>query len=263
MDTVSKSKVYKYLRQRLIDGTYLPGSRLSAAGLAREIGTSHIPVREALSRLQSEGLVEQKPKRGAFVRRLRRRELVELIEFRKVIECNAVAQAAQRITDKELVELGKHIDIMRKLWVKRDKSGLETERKRLDWLGRIVPADMGFHMGILHAAGNQYAIKALGEANVMTRMFGRRSDVPADWDDRSNQWNNFEVHVEILQALRQHDPKAARRAMAMHMKRAGNNALNRFDWLNDQGNLRMPSAEELPESLVDEISEMEHGKKKQ
>ena len=256
MSTSTKSKVYKYLRRRLVDGTFLPGSRLSAAGLAREIGTSHIPVREALSQLQSEGLVEQKPQRGAFVRRLKRQELVDLIEFRKVIECNAAAQAARRINDAELADLEKHLEVLRGL---AENPQFETEQQRLDWIGRWARADMAFHMGLLYAAGNRYAIKALGEANVMTRMFGRRTDVPDDWTKQPKSTDNYAIHTEILQAMRIHDPKAARRAMALHMKRAGKNIMSRFDWLNDQGNLQKPLAKDLPESVREELSEMEQG----
>ena len=73
------------------------------------MGVSHIPVREAISQLCSEGLVEQIPRRGAFVRQPNRQELVELIELRKVLECNAAAQAARRIGDADLAELKKHL----------------------------------------------------------------------------------------------------------------------------------------------------------
>ena len=77
-----KQRAYRYIRQAMSEGVLSAGDRLSPAALAKEIGISHIPVREAISQLYSEGLVEQLPRRGAFVRRPGREELVELIAIK-------------------------------------------------------------------------------------------------------------------------------------------------------------------------------------
>jgi DNA-binding GntR family transcriptional regulator len=76
----NKQRAYRYIRDRLQDQTLAAGQRLSSALLAKEMGISLIPVREALSQLHSEGLVAHKPHRGMFVRQLDREVMEELFE---------------------------------------------------------------------------------------------------------------------------------------------------------------------------------------
>ncbi|MCX7424458.1 MAG: GntR family transcriptional regulator [Planctomycetia bacterium] len=251
-----KQRAYAYIRSAMSTGALAAGDRLSPAALAKEIGISHIPVREAISQLHSEGLAEQCPRRGAFVRQLRRQELVDLIELRKVLECRAAAQAAQRITDVGLDELEKHVRELRRLQDRLRAAAAKDEQRFLllrDW----VFADLAFHMALLRAAGNQCVIKVLGEANVMTRMFGHRTDVPAAWSDPRYTGSNYAVHRNIFVAVRRHDPKAARRAMAVHMNRARKNILQRFDWLRQEGGNGEPAARDFPESVRREVREIE------
>jgi DNA-binding GntR family transcriptional regulator len=251
-----KQRAYAYIRSAMSTGALAAGDRLSPAALAKEIGISHIPVREAISQLHSEGLAEQCPRRGAFVRQLRRQELVDLIELRKALECRAAAQAARRITDVGLDELEKHVQGLRRLQ-KQLHLAEEQDEQRLPLLRDWVFADLAFHMTLLRAAGNQCVIKVLGEANVMTRMFGHRTDVPAAWGDPRYTGSNYAVHRNIFLAVRRHDSEAARRAMAVHMKRARKNILQRFDWLRQAGGNGEPAALDFPESVRREVREIE------
>lgn len=87
---------YEWLREQIIDGAFAPGRRMALEELARETGLSHMPVREALLRLEREGLVEGEAHKGMRVARLRLEDAGELFEIRAELEGLAAARAAER-----------------------------------------------------------------------------------------------------------------------------------------------------------------------
>ena len=232
MTVTQRQIAYEWIRQKLIRGILSAGDRLSPAALAREIGVSHIPVREAISQLHSEGLVELIPRRGAFVRQADREEVIELTELRSVLECNAAACAARRISEVELDELAAHLRGMRELVDQIGDPGREGPQAAMNRWGI---ADVAFHRMVLQAAGNRQVVKVIQDANIMVRMFGYPAAYPPDWPELGKFYaGNYKVHRSVFVALRRRDSKAARRAMAAHMRRARRNILERFDWLSQQ-----------------------------
>ena len=89
---------YVALRDAITSGALLPGTRLREAALARHFSISTTPVREALRRLDREGLVRLSPNRGAVVAEFDLREILDLFEIREVLECRAVRRAASQRT---------------------------------------------------------------------------------------------------------------------------------------------------------------------
>jgi DNA-binding GntR family transcriptional regulator len=89
---------YVALRDAITSGTLLPGTRLREAALAQHLSISTTPVREALRRLDREGLVRLSPNRGAVVAAFDLREILDLFEVREVLECRAVRRAAGQRT---------------------------------------------------------------------------------------------------------------------------------------------------------------------
>jgi DNA-binding GntR family transcriptional regulator len=98
-------RAYDHVRKQLANGELEPGARLVTRSLAQELGISLNPVREALTRLASERLVEHVPGAGTFVRRLDAQEIRDLYGLREAIECHAVAEAVRHISPVELDEL--------------------------------------------------------------------------------------------------------------------------------------------------------------
>src|SRR5690606_23446356 len=96
---------YRHIRREIAVGRLAPAQRVSDYQVARELGISRAPVREALSRLASEGLVELMPKYGAFVRMLSRHELDTMRHFRFVLEMDAIGQTAVRIGPADIRRL--------------------------------------------------------------------------------------------------------------------------------------------------------------
>lgn len=184
-----------------------------------------------------------------------RNDLVELIELRSVLECNAAARAARRIGDAELDELDGCWAAMRAAADELLGTGKE---KILTPLARWGLADMAFHMVLLRAAGNSRVMKVIEDTHVMTQMFGYRSDYPEAWADmESFVTGNCKVHHDVYIAVRGHDVEAARQAMAAHMDRARKNMLARFDWLQGQRDAASPLVEDFPNSVRQLISEMQ------
>jgi len=98
--TQAVDRVYATLRQGILDGVYAPGARLGEADLADALGVSRTPVREALRRLGSEGLLSTLPNKGARVRRWTTSELSDISDLRAILEGYAAGQAATRVTER-------------------------------------------------------------------------------------------------------------------------------------------------------------------
>ena len=110
---------YDYLRTKLLEGRIPPGTRISSRALAREIGVSFIPVREAIAQLASEGLVDHEAGVGTFGTRLGVDDLRELYELREALELHAVHAAVLRIDPKGLAEMSGWNRVLRGIVQKR------------------------------------------------------------------------------------------------------------------------------------------------
>src|SRR5258708_8809424 len=99
-------KAYQYLRGKILSGEFSPGTALSEASLARELGNSRGPLREAIRRLTGEGFLRQTPSGGSVVVDFSRRDVAELYELREALEVYAVGKAAEhRLRPAELETL--------------------------------------------------------------------------------------------------------------------------------------------------------------
>src|SRR3954447_23131951 len=97
--------VARRIREAILSGRLLPGDRVPQDTLAREFGTSRIPVREALAELESEGLIALVPHAGARVAKFNVAELEEVYRIREAVEPMVIADSAHRLTDDQLAEL--------------------------------------------------------------------------------------------------------------------------------------------------------------
>jgi len=102
-----REEAFKYLRQQIVTGEIGPGTKLIESKLAKEMGTSRTPVREALHNLEMENLIQSIPRVGYVVREISEEEIEEIIEIRVALEILAAKRAASRITSKELSRLQK------------------------------------------------------------------------------------------------------------------------------------------------------------
>jgi DNA-binding GntR family transcriptional regulator len=107
--------IYQWLRAGILAGQLIPGSEIRQEMLARRFGTSRVPIREALSRLQAEGLITLRPRRGFAVTSLDHDEIVEIFELRTVVEEHAMRIATRERTETDVGEVAALVELMESL----------------------------------------------------------------------------------------------------------------------------------------------------
>ncbi|SEG78678.1 DNA-binding transcriptional regulator, GntR family [Thermomonospora echinospora] len=192
------------IRDAIHEGRYPPGARLVERTLAAELGVSHIPVREALTRLTDEGLVERAPRRGARVATLSPRELEELSSLRIVLERFVVTRVQERLTAVEEKELRRMVASMRQAAVRGDYR-------------RVFDLDQRFHERLWELADH----RMLGE--VVTGLRGRisaflRAATAALEPDALER--HAASHDELLEAITSGDAEIGRAEMTRHIELA-------------------------------------------
>jgi GntR family transcriptional regulator, rspAB operon transcriptional repressor len=114
------TKVYEYVRERIFSGEIPPGERLVEARVAKEIGTSRTPVREAFHNLQKDGLIESIPRVGYRVMSISQEEVIQICKIREALEIIAANWAVQRSYPTLVQELGRNISDSEEKIVKGD-----------------------------------------------------------------------------------------------------------------------------------------------
>ena len=152
--------VFNTLRQAILRGELKPGERLMEVQLANKLGVSRTPIREAIRKLELEGLVLMIPRKGAEVADITEKSLMDVLEVRKALEELAVQLCCDKITGKEIEELHRAADDFRRI--------LKTS----DDVTEIAEADVRFHDIIYLASGNQKLIQILN--NLREQMYRYR-----------------------------------------------------------------------------------------
>jgi DNA-binding GntR family transcriptional regulator len=218
-----KQHAYRFIRKKLEQGEMPLGGRLSDDALAKEIGISRSPVREAISQLASEGLVEYRPRCGAFVKMPDRREMEELYEVRIALESFAAVKAAERATDAQIAELEQlNRDLLATVRECQERPGKIADPELTD---RFLASDMHFHLHILRMAGNRKIMAMVEDCKILIRVFAH---VPIEHDLRLVA-RSYREHSSVLRAVRRRDPEAARGCMTDHIATAARLVLRGYN----------------------------------
>ena len=232
MQVTFAQRAYEHIRDKLLSGEMTPGTRLVNRALAEEIGVSAIPVREAISRLASEGLVAHVSGAGAFVRQPDRQELIELYGLREALETHVVAEAARCITEEELAALEKICDDWQET-VRELRAGRREHATRPQ-LARWVDNDERFHRLLLAAARNRLLSKVVAGQRLLTQVFGpMRRDPSVLTPDRAEA--TCRSHRDLVQALRRRDAEEARRCMSQQIRTGLKHSLDHADRARTEG----------------------------
>ncbi|MFE6968984.1 GntR family transcriptional regulator [Isoptericola sp. NPDC057653] len=189
------------LREAIFSGELEPGERLVERKLAERLGTSHIPVREALTRLTEEGLVERLPHRGARVAALTRRDLEEISSLRTLLEQFAVVRVQQDWDAAKEARLRKIVQQM----VQAAEKGSAA---------RVFELDRRFHEQIWEMADHRMLMALNAQLRSRITGFLRAANVALEPAARVA---HAQTHEEIVDAIAGGDPEAARRVMAEHV----------------------------------------------
>ena len=226
MSTASLSeKAYHHIRQQVFAGELAPGARLVNRALAKELGTSFIPVREAISRLASEGLVEQVAGAGAFVRTFDRQEISEIYDVRELFEPYAAAQAARFLTDHELAEL----ESLMTEWEEVGATILGRKRGATESdLNRWLELNERFHEVMISASRNRFLSKITKDVNVLSQCFSAHRGSPKLLSEETVS-STLESHRKLFGLLSDRDSGSAENLVREQLQFGRKSVLTFFD----------------------------------
>jgi DNA-binding GntR family transcriptional regulator len=203
--------ITRQIEQAIFSGTLAPGTKVSELGLAKQLGVSRGPLREALRRLEGRKLIERKTNFGARVASLSVDDLENLLIIREALEGMAARLAAQNMTAEDIVRLQELID---------QHGQQESVRTGTGYLQEVP--DFDFHFFIIRAARNERLEAMLcGELYDLLRAYRYKSST---LDGRAR--NAFEEHKDIVSALIARDADAAEAAMRHHLATARSHILS-------------------------------------
>ncbi len=194
----SGEAAYDALIGSIRDGVYPPGHRLREEEVGERLNLSRTPVREALRRLEADGIVEHRPRAGAMVRQLSHSEVVELYEMRVVLERTAAEMAAQHGTEAEFDTL--------------DDLNADIAQERSN-PARAAAINQEFHRGLYLACRNRFLLASARALNNSLLLLG-----PTTFTDAARIDTVVRQHQSIIDALRAGDVEGAGAAAEAHLQ---------------------------------------------
>lgn len=194
-----REEAFFTLREMILKGQLKPGTRLMEIPLSNELGVSRTPVREAIKKLELEGLVIIEPRKGAKVAEIARQELNDVLELRRALEELAIKKACERITEEELVRLDEAAEEFSRLAVGTN-------------LMALAEADVHFHDVIYRASHNRRLVQLLN--NLREQMYRFRMEYIKDEASRKHL---DEEHQAIQRAIHERDVEKAHGLICQHI----------------------------------------------
>lgn len=193
-------RLYEQLKAMSVSYEFKPGERLNEGELAKRLGVSRTPLREALNRLNTEGFLRFTPGRGFFCRELDAHEIFDLYELRKSIEVASVRLALKRAKDEDIDALLAFLDA----------TGPDPgERSSVE----LVALDETFHERLMAMSDNAEMLRVLRNVNARIR-FVRWIDM-----DRINRTNTQAEHRAVVVALKARDEATCTSVLEKHIDR--------------------------------------------
>ena len=196
-----REMVYEELKMQILTGGIIPGTRMMEVELAEEMGVSRTPIREAIRKLEKEGLVTIEPRRGAYASRISTEDMVEILEVRQDLEGLAAELAASRMSPEQMKEL---------------KSISENYNRAVEEgdMDSMIKHDTMFHRLIVDSCNNKILVHMVEQLQELVLRF------------RYIYYDNFrraehmpEEHRDIMTAIAEGDTKKAREAADVHICR--------------------------------------------
>ncbi len=196
--------VFETLREAILSGQLKAGERLMEVQLAEEMGVSRTPVREAIRKLELEGLVVMVPRKGAYVAGISTKDITEVFEIRSALESLAAALACERITEEELEELER---LLVQVAECAEKNDLET----------LIQVDTRFHNVLYRASRNERLAQIINNLGDQIQRFRTTSlATPGRMKEA------LEEHKALVEAITARDVELARRLAEEHIENAEN-----------------------------------------
>jgi len=191
--------VFNTLRQAILTGELKPGERLMEIHLANRLGVSRTPIREAIRKLELEGLVTMIPRRGAEVAQITEKSMNDVLEVRRAVDALCVELACDRITEEELEALKAACDAFERAVRTKD-------------LKEIAKADVKLHDIIVQATGNKRLVQLVN--NLSEQMYRYRFEYIKDFTQHEKL---VDEHRIIYESIVKKDKETACEAAKMHI----------------------------------------------
>lgn len=195
------NEVAERLREAIDSGQYPSGMHLVERRLADQLGVSHVPIREALARLETEGLVERLPRRGSRVALMTRKDLDDLSGLRAVLEGFVVERAQQHWNERDERALRRVVEQM----------GEAAEKGNTQ---RLFALDVRFHERLWAMTDNRHLEELAAQLRARINRFLRAATLTLEPAQLTTHADN---HSELLDAIASGNPDRARAAMADHV----------------------------------------------
>jgi len=195
-----RARAYEEIERRINTLAFKPGDFLSEAHIVQILGIGRMPVREALSQLDVEGIVEVVPRKGVVVKPVSLNDVLEIIEVRLLLEVRSAALAAERANREDLHAMARLLDESRRLIEPRDLEG-------------SMNLDRRFHALIANATRSRTLTEILrGLHNKLLRFWF------LSLAEHQHLQRIHDEHLSIYEAIARGDPEAARQAMLSHIE---------------------------------------------
>lgn len=201
-------RVYATLKHRILTCAMLPGARIVEKDLCAEMRISRTPLREALNRLALEGLILVRPYRGFVVAPVTATAFRELCELRRILEPEAAALSAARATPEDIETLAAN-------------AKLEYTIGNHETYVPYLRNNSAFHLALVRCAHNSRLVSA-----VMSALDQHQRPLYLGLDYGIDAEASTREHVEVVDAIRNHDPDRARALMLVHIGRAETRIVN-------------------------------------
>jgi DNA-binding GntR family transcriptional regulator len=201
---ILSQQILEALRKMILEGDLPPGHRLIEMDLAEQMGASRAPVREAIRRLEQDGLVEIFPNRGAVVVGVAEEELAALYETRAAIEAQAFARAADRLTPEQLEELRTIVARMGELVA----AGATED---------LVETDVAFHRLVVEASGYAVLRRIWGSLDSIVRVRTMQALERNAPSSRRFMEDTVRAHSDLVDALADGPPERAAQLVHDHI----------------------------------------------
>lgn len=200
---------YAKLHGAIQKGEFAPGARLMEVEVAKWLKMSRTPARDALRRLETEGLLVHEPRFGLVIASLDYQAVVELYSMREVLEATAAGFAARHASEFEVIQLSEYI---------AEEKGLQGD------LEALARHNKRFHRALHRAAHNRYLLRSLTTVEDSMGLLGKSlMTIPA------RAKSALDEHAKIVRAIEGRDPKAAAEAARTHVRTAMRERLKAFD----------------------------------
>lgn len=194
--------VFESLREAILEGKLNPGQRLMEVQLAEQLGVSRTPVREAIRKLELEGLVVMLPRKGAYVANMSLKDIIDVLEIRASLEGLSAYLAAERISEEDIKKLEKIADDF-----KKSANDLDVESS--------LKMDVEFHECIFKATNNKRLHQLIN--SLWEQVYRFRVTYISDYD---SSVNIIKEHELILDAIKKGDSELAKKYATDHIEKA-------------------------------------------